>query len=250
MRIRLSLAILLPAIAHAQTDVIERIRAAVLEYSSKLPNFVCTQMTDRQDGRPGPDPQWKTADRIEEQLSYFDHREKYDIVTINGKPPGKRTHDTLRRFRSSGEFGGTLVHIFEQATEAQFKLERSETVAGRPVHVISYSVTQPKSKIVVTQNKERAQIGYHGTIVADAETAMVLRLTAIGELPEAFPIRASSSEVVYEPTEIAGQTHLLPVRSITSIEAAKYASRNVITYTKYRKFDADAAVKFETTDKK
>src|ERR1700685_2447334 len=63
-----------------------------------LPNFLCTQTTRRfQDyqtrGAEGHED-WRPVDIIVERLAYFDHREDYKVLEINGVP-SKIDHEQL-----------------------------------------------------------------------------------------------------------------------------------------------------------
>jgi hypothetical protein len=229
---------------------IEQLRERALQYNRDLPNFVCIQVTQRQQDSSGTGERWKTIDTIEEQLTYFDRREKYEILSINGKSARNRSHDTLKHFRTSGEFGRTLQRTFDPQSMTEFQVERPDKIGSRPVHVLSYRVPQAHSRMEITRNKVHVVVGYHGLAYVDVETGLVLRLTAVCEMPPGFPIQAAGTEVDHDYVEISGQRFLVPIKSETFTQTGRILDRNVIQFTRYRKFDAATSVTFDDPDKK
>src|ERR1700722_6503136 len=80
-----------------KAKMLDGIREAVLAYTQKLPNFICTQITVR-DGAAAPDSlqgviesgrgvgrlrtlggEWQRVDSVEQQLSYFEGHESYKL---------------------------------------------------------------------------------------------------------------------------------------------------------------------------
>ena len=49
---------------------------------TKLPNFICVQVTKRKANLDGSG-YWRTLDIIQVRLTYNEHRESYQVVTIN-----------------------------------------------------------------------------------------------------------------------------------------------------------------------
>ncbi len=229
-----------------QAAIIDAVRQKAAQYVRDLPNFVCTQETVRERDFSATGEQWKLVDTLVEQLTYFDHSEKYQVMSINGRPPGKVSHETLRNLRSSGEFGSALNAIFRPKSKAEFQWERRDNVGSRPVDVIAYRVAKEFSGKKITWGKRSVVPGHHGWLYADAETGSVLRLVDVDEMPAGFPIQAANFELEYGWAEIAGQRYLLPVKSQVLIQLDKVFERNVIAFTGYRKFDAAASVKFDS----
>ena len=97
-----------------QAKIISALRAYAEAYTSNLPNFICSQITKREvlfaasdtssvrESSPGrgnfsvirAGPA-RSADTFEEQLGYFDHRENYQLLKVDGKKqkPGQPRPD-------------------------------------------------------------------------------------------------------------------------------------------------------------
>lgn len=231
--------------AQDHAALIETVRQRATQYTRDLPNFVCRQENVRERDPSGTRTQWKTVDTVVEQLTYFDHKEKYEVVSINGKPAPGKTHDQLGNLKTSGEFGSSLNVLFKPKARAEFEWARQDAIGGRPVQVIAFRVAQQFSDQQLTLGKRKVNPGYHGWLYVDGESGAVLKLVSISEMPAGFPIQAITHELDYSSAEIAGQTYLLPAKSQLEIQLAGGFQRNVITFSGYRKFDAATNIKFD-----
>jgi hypothetical protein len=230
--------------AQQQAAIVENVRQKGTQFIHDLPNFVCAQETLRERDLSGTGQEWKTIDTIVEQVSFFDHREKYEVVSVNGKPAGKLSHDKLKNFRSSGEFGGFLGAIFKPKAQAELRWDRREAIGARPVDVIAYRVAQNRSETKVTRGSRKIIVAHHGWLYADTESGSVLRLVIVDEMPADFPIRALTLEVEHGLVDIAGQPYLLPLKSQLLVRYDKVLERSTIAFTRYRKFGAEAQIQF------
>jgi hypothetical protein len=267
-----------PLDAAEQARVIAGMREASMAFDRNLPNFICTQTTHREirfepdltlgirtSGRgqvPMPQSnrtgQWERVDSYEEQLSYFDHRESYSLVKMNGKPV-KKKQDRPAGLSSSGEFGSTLIHIFEAESKTEFEWKRAETLRGRPVDVFAFKIAKENSAAEMTAGSQRIVVGYHGFVYADHETNTVLRVTTEADTPPDFPLQNVTHVLDYGKSNIAGESFLLPLHSEMQTRAsedfmkngrigpsAKQATmRNTVDFGGYRKYSAESTLKPE-----
>ncbi len=228
-----------------QRFAIEKIRQRGLQYVRELPNFVCTQVTVRNVGSSGATQKWKPLDTIEEDLNYFDHRETYKVLSINGRPAPKAAHTSLGNLGSTGEFGSLLRRIFEPESRAELKWVGLDTLKDRPVQVLSYRVPRESSMWTLARDRHRTVVGYHGMIFADAATDAALRVTVINDIPADFPIDDARMEIDYDFISISGKKYLLPVQSVNQVRLGRSLFQNTIRFSKYRKFTADTEITFD-----
>ena len=83
------------------------------------------------------------GDTIQEQITFFDHKESYKVESINHESVANISHNQLGGATSSGEFGSMLSHIFDPDTGAEFDWDHWATLRGRRMYVFSFKV--PKS---------------------------------------------------------------------------------------------------------
>ncbi len=217
----------------------------VAHQEANLPNFICTQTTQRfvdPNGKSG----YRPIDLIVERLTYFEHQEDYKVFMVNGQPSTVGHHD-LGGAISSGEFGSVIKDIFSPKSETHFAWQSFFKLRGRETHVYSYRVDAAHSDyhIVVPQKKLEYVPAYHGLIFIDDTRHFVLRLTLhADEVPRDFPVQDVSLALDYEYTWIGSADYLLPLQfELRSREGANLI-KNDVTYEGYRKFGADTTIRF------
>lgn len=67
-----------------QKKLIQDTIAHARAYARELPDFVCTQITRRNEDTKGVN-QWRTLETVNEQLSFIGGKEQYEMIHVNGK---------------------------------------------------------------------------------------------------------------------------------------------------------------------
>ena len=231
-----------------QKKAIEEARQLALSYSKSLPDFICLQVTRRYVDPSGLEF-FRLADTVAARLSYFEQKEDYKVVSINGNLSDVE-YDRLGGATSSGEFGTMLRELFEPSTQAEFWWERWATLRGRRMMVFGYKVAQPNSKWHLIYDKRLDVVpGYHGLIFVDRTVPTVMRLTLeAGEIPASFPIQEARTMMDYDYTSISDKEFLLPLRAEMRMREGKFLVKNQVEFRSYRKFGAEATITFETPE--
>lgn len=229
-----------------QAKVIGEARELALGYAKRLPDFICLQMTYRYIDPSGLE-YFQLADKIAARLSYFEQKEDYKLISVNGGL-SNIDYSKLGGATSSGEFGTMLKQIFEPSTQAEFQWERWAKLRGKICHVYSYRVTQAKSNWRISWQKQLEIIpAYRGLIYVDRDVPMVVKVTMEAEnMPATFPIQEARSTLDYDFIDIAGSPFLLPLKSEMRMREGKLLVRNATEFRNYRKFGADATITFDT----
>lgn len=227
-----------------QAQVLHDAKEYALNYSARLPDYICTQVTRRFVDPRGLES-WIAQDVITERLSYFDKHEDYKVVLYNSRPV-EMSHDKLGGATSSGEFGSMMREIVEPETQTEFEWERWGTLRGRRMHVFSYRVAQAHSKysIIAGQASQRIIAGYHGLIFVDRETSAIMKVTLqADDLPAGFPVREVNLSLDYDHVQISDRDFILPLKAVlTSREGAKFLIKNEVEFRMYRKFTAESTI--------
>lgn len=231
---------------------IEAVRKSALAYSAGLPDFLCTE-TVRRYRNSTSSPEWSPMDTLTVQLSYFEHREEYKLLLINGQKT-KLRYEEAGGSVSQGEFGSMLQEIFIPSAQAEFIWDSRSTLRARPVEVFRYSVKSENAhyRLTYTSNDRHfsASAGRHGLIYVDA-AGQVLRITSEADhLPATFPIDRLYAVLDYESSDIGGKQFLVPHSATVEMRAGILGSKNEIEFHDYRKFSAEAGVSFDTQIKK
>jgi hypothetical protein len=234
-----------------QTRILDAVREYALNYTANLPNFICTQVTRRQIDPSGIGDHWQQADKLQEQLTYFEHKESYKVMAVNGQLVNNKDHLKLGGAITSGEFGSMMYEIFAPETAADFEWARLGKLDGRIMNVFNYRVTQPRSHYsIYHEGVNRTVIaGYHGLIYASRDTNAVIRVTLeCDEIPRDFPVQDVKLDLWYDTIKISGQEFVLPVKWDMHSRDGRYMVWNSAEFALYRKFGAEATIKFDTDE--
>lgn len=236
-----------PAPAPAELKrLIAEVRENALHYTDSLPNYVCTQVTNRKVDPTGSES-WRAVDQILERLTFFEQKESYKVMMVNSRPnTSDLTHEKLGGATSSGEFGSILHAIFAPETQTEFQWERWTGLRKRWAYVLSFETGQPMYTIQHGPSQKSVTVRVRGSVYADRDTKMVVRIkmeaTAI---PADFPIQAVSLDLNYDFADIAGQEFLLPLQADIRSREGRYLSWNQASYVSYHKYGAETSITFD-----
>lgn len=229
-----------------QKKVLGEVTRNALDYVQGLPNFICLQVTRRYADNSGLES-YRLIDTIAERLSFFEQKEEYKVVSVNGIPVVGRAREQLGFATSSGEFGTIMSEIFKPETKADFQWERWATLRGRRMHVFGYRVPQATSEYSIYHEgaARRVIAGYHGLIYADRDTRMVMRIRLETEnLPVDFPIQKVELDLNFDFSGISGQPYLLPLKFEIRSREGKFLIKNESEFRLYNRFGADTSIQF------
>jgi hypothetical protein len=235
-----------PPSVDEQKRLIEGIRENALSYTLGLPDYICTQTTERKMD-PGSSARWRTVDTIEEQLSFVDRKENYKVTAVNGRPvTGDMDREALGGSTSAGEFGGILLTIFHPRTHTEFDWVRWTAVHKHPAYVFAYKVRDPRYELVYGAEHRTVDVGFHGRITVDRDTFAILRIEMqCDDIPPGFPITHVELAMDYDFVQVNGRRYVLPVHMEMHSSEPHYSWWNQTNYTHYRKFGADANISFD-----
>jgi hypothetical protein len=248
-----------------QRTFFRRMDVNAVRYSKSLPDFICNevvhryQLTPPRRPVPGRNPSaaellgtnvWQPKDVLTIKLTYFENREKYDLILVNGKK-AKSTYEATGGAVSEGDFGSTLVEIFAPDSATKFQWSHWTRLRKRLTRVYSYRTLREKShyRIGVGQNPDERRLitaGRHGLIYADDETAMVMRIVGEAEdIPRGFPVSAQSSMIDYDFAMVGDRRFLLPLRVDNRMKTPQVHFKNVAEFKDYRKFTGESSISFD-----
>ncbi len=232
-----------------QRKIVAQAREFALGYTKGLPNFICTQVTRRYIDPSGLEF-WRQQDTLTARLSYFEQKENYKLVLVNNRAITTDVpYMSVGGAVSTGEFGSMMKELFEPETNADFRWERWGKLRGRIAHVFTYRVAQARSQWHVTyENTNDIVPGYHGLLYVDRDTNMVLRITLEADLPVSFPIQEVTDTLDYDLAPIGTQEYMLPLKAVVRTRQGKLLAKNDVEFRMYRRFTAEAEIKFDTPD--
>jgi hypothetical protein len=231
-----------------QKQVLDKVTEYSLEYDKRLPDFICAQVTRRYFDPTGLEF-WSGSDTITARLTYFQNKEEKKVILVNNRYQDI-DYDRLGGATSTGEFGSLLKEVFDPGSHASFQWERWATLRGKRMYVFSYRVARPYSKWKLVFERSAEDVpGYRGLVFVEKETLQVMRVTLeADDITPSFPINAASTRLDYDYADISGRSYLLPLRAEVRMRAGKQLSKNEVEFRLYRKFGAEAEIKFADLD--
>ena len=225
-----------PAAADAHT-LIEAARDRALSYNDSLPNFVCTEVTERSSDRNG-DGRWRRVDSLVEALSYRDKREVRTTIELNGLP-SDLDRQAMKGTFSAGEFGGVLEAVFRDASKAEFKWKETDDLKGATIEVFDYRVDATNSTFSVSgPSGHPVVVGYHGQVYVDRANHRTRRVTLAADGVAAdSATRDLQMSVDYDYVAISGLKYLMPVSARLELKKGKNeALVNTMEFRDYKRF--------------
>ena len=222
-------------------------REVAMSYARTLPDFECTQIVRRE--YRGPRIARRLLDVLTIRLTYHAQQDHHELLLVDGHKTSA-TYDSLVGATGEGEFGATLSSIFRPVGGAEFQWRSWTTHHGRPAAAFHYTMSRERGRYGMVFQSEQtgmltATVGFRGEVVIDRDTFGILRLTyEMTDVPDDFPIRASSTRVEYGFEDIGGRRFLLPVRAETDMATATTATWNIAEFRGYRKFETESKVSF------
>jgi hypothetical protein len=235
-----------PTVETKPKKLIDRAIEAGHDFTNRLPNFICQQITTRYERNNKVDG-FRPIDIVTATVSYVDGIEKYENIKVGDRPVKVGMMDLKNGARSTGEFGSILDSLFARQTAAEFTFSRNELFRRTATQVFEFKVSHENSDWSITVGGETIRPGYSGHLWIDKETARVLRFERqADEIPEKFPNDTVEQTIDFEPVLLGSHKVLLPVESknIACQRGSAYCNRNVIEWRNYRQFGADSTVDF------
>jgi hypothetical protein len=238
-----------PPSEEEQRKIIAQAREYGMGYSKNLPNFICTQVTRRYMDPSGLEF-WQPQDVLTARLSFFEQKENYKLVLVNNRAiAGDVAYQSVGGSISTGEFGSMMKEMFDPETRAEFHWERWGKLRGRVAHVFAYRVAKDRAKWHITYEKTDDIVpAYHGLVYVDQITGMVLRLVFEADLPPTFPIQQVTDTLDYDLAPIGTQEYMLPLKAVVRMREGKLLAKNDVEFRLYRRFSAEAEIKYDTPD--
>jgi hypothetical protein len=255
-----------PRLSPDQEKVLETARTAALQYTQTLPDFICTQTTQREFsslsdplmGLTGVSATTASSQMsamspggaganslIEEKLTFFNQKESYEVTAIDGKKVSGIDHMLFQGAISAGEFGSALNHIFNPQSHTVFTSKRMEHLHGRRAYVFGFRVPPEGGITVVYKNSgQRIIVPYRGRVSVDADSLAVLQISSRLDLPPGFPIVMGETTVDYKPVQIAGKSYNLPYRSEVRMKDTFHLFVNRIEFRNYQKFAVESTIHY------
>lgn len=245
-----------PPSTEERANLLDKVRQYALNYTRLLPDFICVEQTRRY-VYSAAGQAWRLADVLAAQLSYFNQKEDYKLISQNGRAAAGVSYASVNGVFSMGDFGTTMRDIFDPASHTTFAWERWTTLRGRRTLVFSYRVPLRLYTIEYQGERkgegQRVKAAYRGSVLVDKESNTIVRITQEAlNIPPSFPVREAKETLDYDFVKIGDSEFFLPLTVTVQTHIQMFSGgvwkKNVKEFRLYRKFAADAVIKFDGQD--
>jgi hypothetical protein len=234
------------AVTHPSDEEVEEMiagaRKQATNYSAKLPNFLCVEVTDRSVD-PSGNGKWRRKDSFGELLRYVDKQETRTTLEVDGHPSREKRAD-MNGPMSLGEFGHLLSLVFEPSSKAEFHWKETDALANGTVQVFEYRVDRKNDGMLLTDSNAKIYSGFHGVAYIDSSTMGIRRITMeADDLPSDFSIHAASIAIDYDYVTVGTHDYLMPVRGTIKVKRSRHeADLNQVVFQDYRRYAAQSRI--------
>lgn len=232
-------------VSSGSSDLISRTKDWAQSFTNGLPNFVCQQMTTRyveQSRASG----WEPLDVVTAKVVYEDGKENYQEITVGGKRTNKSMLE-LGGSTSTGEFASTLRSLFSEASQAQFKVNQSTSLSGKPATIYDFKVALPNSDWFINVGGQSLRPAYSGGVWIDKATAQVRRIEMQADnIPKDFPLDSMEWAVDYDEVSLGTAKFLLPVHAenLACQRGSSICTKNAVDFRDYHKYSGESTITF------
>ncbi len=232
-----------------QSVALHRAREYAQNYTARLPNYTCTQVTRQMMTRAsglvgGPVGSAYRVDVIEEQISFVRGREVRTVTKINQNQPSAAERARIFPL-SHGDFGNLLDTIFNPKTRANVRWSRAAALDGRRVYVFAFRVPQSSGYELVGA-RGSVRVPFEGLVYSDRQTGAVVRIEMkCTGIPADSEYRALTLALDYKIAKIAGGQYLLPSGFTMRFEMTSNGWFIGAQFNSCHRFTADSTVEFD-----
>jgi hypothetical protein len=226
--------------------LLKRIRGAIADRLSHLPNYTCHEIVDRLFRRSG-EGSLEHLDRVEFEVAFVDHTE---LFARPGDP--RFEEDSISKVVNGGTIGNGAFASHAGALFsgdiATFKYSGSCKKEGHTTYRYDFQVPQEKSHFLLKHGSAEGIVAYKGTFWADIETFDLVRLELkVDHIPAYIGVSSVNELMHYVTVRIKESEFLLPGKSeMAAYDEVGNYSLNMISFAGCREFKGESVVTYGT----
>jgi hypothetical protein len=172
------------------------------------------------------------------------------LEDVDGKPIEARRKGWKHPMETEGEFGPLLANLFSDASDAQLKWNRWETVKGRRLAVFDYNIDKEHSQAKLGDSYVHdVTVPTAGSVFGDPSTGEIFKVSSdVSEIPSELSQREADTTVTYDYVTIGTSKYLLPAHVTVLMKTRDSSLRNESDFEDYKKFEAESTLKFGNED--
>ncbi len=221
------------------------VRAKTGQALKSLPDYLCLVTTDRlHASHANATP--NLLDTVKLEVAHVGDKEMYSWPGHSMFADTDLAKVLPGGFVGTGAYASQMIHVlFGHST--QFRFAGRESLGQRATLRWDFTLPQTDSAWIVNAGRRSAQVGSTGSIWADAETQLLVRLQARAtQFPARFPLKSAARTIDYARVRIGERDVLLPSAVEDLVEEAGGALNiNRSRFGQCREYKATSEVTFD-----
>ncbi len=225
--------------------LLDRFRARMRVELDRLPDYVCTQTTERF-SRSTSEERWQKVDTLRFEVALVGNQELYASPGAHQFQTRPLAEMVGRGTISTGQLALFAKHVF-LTSNVHFTYRGENEQAGRPAEQYDYDVAPEGSSYRLRFGAAESRVGFQGAFWIDPATLDLIRLEVQAyDLPETLGLAEANTTLNYARVAIDNTEILLPVAASHSMAALKdFESLNRMELSGCRHYRTEAAIHYD-----
>jgi hypothetical protein len=234
------------ALAQTPPEQLAKIKSAVLENLSRLPNYTCTETIQRsQRAKIERQDRVTMQETIRIEVAFLDGKELF------GWPGAAKIDESDIHKMVDGSIGNgyfaLLSHSIFASSFAAVEYGNVSALDGKPAVRFDYRIPKSSGAYTLRGETGQAAVDFHGSFWVNQKTLDLLRLTAdVDNPPPLLGVKSANSILDFDRQSIGGSTFVLPQRAdLTVVDIDGTENLSHLSFASCHQFVGESVIKFE-----
>lgn len=234
------------ALAQSPPQQLAKIKTAVSENLSRLPNYTCTETIQRSQ-RAKVDRQDRVTmqETIRMEVAFLDGKELF------GWPGAAKIEESDIHKMVDGSIGNgyfaLLSHSIFATSFAAIEYANESVLEGTPAVRYDYRIWKSSGAYTITGETGQAAVDFHGSFWVNPNTLDLLRITAdVDNPPPLLGVKSANSVLDFNRQSIGGSTFVLPQKAeLKVIDPEGTENLSLLSFASCHQFVGESVIKFD-----
>jgi hypothetical protein len=233
-------------LARTQPEQLAKIKSAVTEKLSRLPNYTCTETVQRsQHAKVDRQDRLMMEETIRMEVAYVDGKELF------GWPGAAKIDESDIHKMIDGSIGNgyfaLLSHSIFATSFATIQYGNDSELEGKPAVRYDYRIPKSSGAYTITGEVGQAVVDFHGSFWVNPEALDLRRITAyVDNPPPLLGVKSADSILDFDRQSIGGSIFVLPRKAeLKVVDADGTENLSLLSFASCHQFVGESVIKFD-----
>ncbi|MGC2661717.1 MAG: hypothetical protein WA324_27485 [Bryobacteraceae bacterium] len=231
--------------APVEQDLLTKIQSANQALYTDLHSFICDERIQRFSGSLAGS-QGRQIDTVIAKVAFEKGQEHYTDIFRNKKKLTQISH--LSGAWSQGEYGTLLQQTKDLLARKRIEFRQNTVINGTAASIYSFDVNEQESPWQLIVHSQSYNVPFRTYVWISNANAQILKIARVSTgLPLETRVREVNWYITLEPTEMSGQTFLVPKTGQYAVlyTLGAECDWNAITFSNYHRFGVETTLRFD-----